>query len=81
LVPSRPGKLHFVGKVAWPQNGALERRKEALLGERGHVQSVRDAVVADVLDECFFEAGVVMPIIQGTGSGEKINITFAVYIF
>ena len=74
----RPGELQLVVEAARHEHVLLERLDERLLGRRGHVEPVDDAVALEVLDERTRERGVVVAVVQHARAGEEVEVLAAV---
>ena len=59
------------------QDHAVEGLQEALFGVGVHVQAVGDAVIFQVLDQRLFQDRVVVPVVQGAGTGQKVDVALA----
>ena len=74
----RPGELCDVIKVPRLENRLEELVQEALLALAVQVQAVGYTVTADVIQQGFLQHRVVVPVIEGRASHEKIEIGRAI---
>ena len=75
---SRAAELDLVrAQAAGLQDHAVEGLQEALFGVGVHVQAVGDAVIFQVLDQRLFQDRVVVPVVQGAGTGQKVDVALA----
>ncbi len=77
----RAGELHdVIAEPARGQDDVVHRLQEALLGDGVEVEAVGDAVLADVVDEGFLEDGIVVPVVEGAGAGQEVEVAASLHV-
>src|SRR5690554_393335 len=77
----RPGELgHVVFHAPGNQDVVPQGLQESGLGLGVHVQAMGDAVFFDVGQQRFLQDRIVMAIVEGAGTGEKVQIAIALVV-
>ncbi len=74
------GELQFVVESARLEDDVLERLEEALFRDRRHVERVRNGVVLDIGEQLLFHDRVVVPVAQGAGATEEVDVFGALFV-
>src|SRR5690554_2757483 len=73
------GELHLVVQATGIKDVLLVRFHEVVLGGGEQVQALAHTVCLDVLEQCFLQDIVVVAVVQGTGTGQEVQVLFAVF--
>src|SRR5690554_1082339 len=74
----RAGELHhMIAQPAWLQDHPMEGLEKALLGFGVHVQTMGQAIAVQILDQRLLDDRVVVPVVEGAGTGEEVDIGLA----
>jgi hypothetical protein len=76
----RARELHLEAKAAGRQHQILDPLQERPLRGGGHVEPVDDPLAAEVADEGFDQGRVVVPVVQGSRTGEEVQVAATVLV-
>ena len=76
----RADKLDLIIEAAGPDDLIFKIFDERTLRRGVHIHRVQDAVLLEVVDDALLDVRVVVPVVQRTGSAEKVDVLFPVLV-
>ena len=73
-------KLELIGIAARLENHGFKGVEKLFFSARGHVESVDQAIAADIVNHLLLQQRVVVAVIEGAGTAEKIDVFLAVFV-
>src|SRR5699024_2622030 len=80
VVAGRAGELDLVVEAPRFEDDVLEGFQELAFGSAVRVQAVHDLVVGQVVDELALQLRVVVPVVEGAGPGEEVQVGLAALV-